>query len=258
MKKIVTTIVLAFLISNGCNWPSAATENPSPQAIEMSTPEAWASKPKREWPQLVLTNDAKFNGHSDLNGASSFLLRTENGAVFAATARHLIGDAGGVEPEIPVNELNEKIKTWKMYPRTLPDDFVNVTSVGAKGLDNAYLDWLVLRIEPKEKLPSLPLKLRKERARIGETLFLVGCPYSERNCKQNVYECKVTNRDADYFRYDVSPPVNIRGFSGAPIVDSSGHLVGVMAGWFDPKMSGDDFLEGGGHDIAPIAHLIGQ
>jgi hypothetical protein len=57
-----------------------------------------ASKAPREWPQLVLTNRAEFNGHTPLQGASAFLIKTLDGRTLAATAKHLIGANGGVEP----------------------------------------------------------------------------------------------------------------------------------------------------------------
>ena len=53
-------------------------------------PEDWASKPITEWPQIVLTNSAEFNGHTPLEGASSFLLQNDTRGVFAATAKHLL------------------------------------------------------------------------------------------------------------------------------------------------------------------------
>jgi S1-C subfamily serine protease len=42
--------------------------------------------------------------------------------------------------------------------------------------------------------------------------------------------------------------VDIRGFSGAPIVDDAGLVVGVMTVWFQPKMDGELWTEAGGED----------
>ncbi|GAB5404405.1 MAG: hypothetical protein Aurels2KO_26360 [Aureliella sp.] len=144
-----------------------------------------------------------------------------------------------------------------MFPRTEPENAVDVTSVAVEGLENDELDWLILSIQDTDKLPAYPLKIRKEPVRVGESIFLIGCPYIEENCKQNVYSGIVTERAfGDRFRYDIDPPVDIRGFSGAPIVDSKGYLVGVMTVWFDAKMSDEKFLEAGGEDIASILQLI--
>jgi len=40
-----------------------------------------------------------------------------------------------------------------------------------------------------------------------------------------VYAGKVTARAGDRFRYHIDPPVDIRGFSGAPVIDRNGHVV---------------------------------
>src|SRR5207302_11065135 len=58
-------------------------------------------------------------------------------------------------------------------------------------------------------------------------LFLMGCPYDELGCRQNVYTGKVTARSGDRFRFDIEPPVDLRGFSGAPILDRYGRVVGI-------------------------------
>jgi hypothetical protein len=86
---------------------------------------------------------------------------------------------------------------------------------------------------------------------------MAGCPYREQDCKQNVYTGEVTERAyRDLFRYSLLPAVDIRGFSGAPILDEKGYVVGVMMVWFEPKMAGDNFLEAGGQDAASIYELM--
>jgi S1-C subfamily serine protease len=219
-------------------------------------PEPWASKPPREWPQLVLTNHAEFKGHTGLEGASAFLIRSGDGRTLAATARHLIGENGGVEPEIPVAALDGVIHSWRMYPRTLPDQFVMADKLVA-GLADEDLDWLILAIKKTSKpLPATPLRLRPSPVQVGDKVYVVGCPYEEEDCKQNVYVGKVTARSGNLFRYDLSPPENIRGFSGAPVLDQNGHVAGVMTVWFKPRMQGENYLEAGGEDAAAVYDLV--
>ena len=140
--------------------------------------ESWIAKPTTEWPQIVLTNEAEFKGHSSLQVASSFLIRTDDGRVLAMAA-NLLGEAGGVEPPVPIDQLTSRIQSWKMHPRTVPDALIEVTSPGVKGLARENLDWLVLSIKEKEQLPAYPLRLRKDPVSVGETVFLIGCPYRE-------------------------------------------------------------------------------
>lgn len=162
-----------------------------------------------------------------------------------------------MEPEISITNLNNVIKSWQISPRTLPDDFVRLEKVGASGLEDPNLDWLFLTIQqPDKELPATPLALRSRPVKVGDQVYLVGCPYSESNCRQNVYLGKVTARQGDRFRYDIDPPVDLRGFSGAPILDANGHVVGVMTVWFDPKRKDDKYLEAGGEDAASIYSLV--
>lgn len=262
MHRTLFLLCAALTIVSGCKRsptdqaPRQSKSN-SRTPVVVLPPESWAEKAPREWPQMALTNLADFNGHTSLHGASAFLIRTSDGRVLAATARHLIGENGGVEPEIQIPQLNTAIKSWRLYPRTLPNNFVSAMALGAEGLDDELMDWLILTLkEPVGTLPAQPLHLRADRIKVGEPVYLIGCPYSERNCKQNVYKGTVTARYGDRFRYDIDPPVDIRGFSGAPILDSNGHVVGVMTVWFEPKMRGDDYLEAGGEDAASVYPLV--
>jgi len=207
----------------------------SPPALP---PEPWAARPPAQWPQIVLTNAATFRGHSGLTGASSFLVRNESGRVFAATANHLLGENGGVVPTVMPDQLSTALISWRMYPRTLLDHPVRITGLASSPHPRKNLDWLLLSIaNDGGPLPAAPLTLRAAPVSIGDELYLVGVPYVERSRAQNVYRCRVTARGyGDRFRYDVNPPVDIRGFSGAPILDQSGHVAGVMTVWFKPRM----------------------
>lgn len=264
MRNTVSLGIKALLIAAcgfGCESKSAkaplgAGAQIKPAPIVPRVPEPWISKPKSQWPQIVLTNRAEFKGHTGLEGASSFLIKTNDGRVLAATAAHLVGPAGGVEPQILIDGLTPKIKSWVMFPRTLPQSSVEITGVGVQGL-KIYDDWLILSIKKSDTLPAYPLKVRSDPVRVGEKVYLIGCAYADRNCRQNVYEGVVTERPMENnFRHSISPPVDIRGFSGAPIVDKDGYLVGVMGIWFEPKMSGDKHLESGGEDASAIHHLL--
>ncbi|MEL6107673.1 MAG: serine protease [Planctomycetota bacterium] len=258
-------LLATILFCVGCNREAAESNRVAAPTVpgelqqerESLVAESWVSKSKTQWPQIVLTNEAEFEGNRSLRGASGFLIQTRDERVLAATAAHLIGPAGGVEPEIAVNELTSKLRFWKMFPRTRPTDSVSITSLGAPGLDDPNLDWLLLSVSQRDQLPAQPLRLREEPVRVGETVFLLGCPYVESDCQQNVYRGRVTERAyGDRFRYDIEPAVDIRGFSGAPIIDEKGYLVGVMTVWFDPKMDGDNYLEAGGEDVASIYDAV--
>jgi S1-C subfamily serine protease len=118
-------------------------------------------------------------------------------------------------------------------------------------------DLLLMSVKPSQKLPAQTLPIRDTPVQIGESVFLIGVPYSEPQSAQNVYRGVVTQRGfEDRFRYKLSPPVDLRGFSGAPIVDADGRVVGIMTIWFNPDTVDGKHLDGGGEDIATaLKHL---
>ena len=189
---------------------------------------AWSSLPPQQWPQLVLTNNASFDGRTPLEGASAFLMRMPDGQVLLGTAKHLIGAAGGVKPPIPLSDLDHVLKQWKVFPRTKSDLAIGAGGLAITANRPVTHDWLLLKLlDAHAKLPSTPLTPRLKPIGVGEKVYLVGVPYSDTDSAQNVYTGIVTARPRkNYFTYEFTPPVHIPGFSGAPIVDGHGLLVG--------------------------------
>ncbi|MDD1721848.1 MAG: DUF4339 domain-containing protein, partial [Euryarchaeota archaeon] len=99
--------------------------------------ESWVKQAVDSWPQLVLTHDAKFRGHSGLEGATAFLVNLPNGDTAAATARHLLGAAGGVSPALKATDIDSSLADWRLYPRGEPE--LEVAVSGLYGAPGGYL-----------------------------------------------------------------------------------------------------------------------
>lgn len=265
MKPLVSVIAIVLIGATGCTRKSTTAKNgPAPREAESvqhagpgsvaAVPAApWAQTPPSAWPQLVLTNEAQFRGRSSLQGASAFLLRNSKGTVVAATALHLLGEAGGVTPPLPLSELNSALLQWRLFPRTQPESYAVVERVAVTGPATDGRDWLLLRVAKASEMPAEPLRLRKEPVHVGETVYLVGCSYQTPDCRQDVFKGKVTDRyEQDFWKFDLVSPTEIPGFSGAPIIDSRGHVVGVTTIAFEPRMQGNKFLESGGEDVGML------
>ena len=66
-----------------------------------------------------------------------------------------------------------------MFPRTVPQAFVDIDGLGLSGLDRRGGDWLILKLKhPAAALPAQPLQIRKDPVKIGEKVYLVGCPFA--------------------------------------------------------------------------------
>lgn len=184
--------------------------------------------------QILLSNSAEFIDHSGLNGASAFLVKYQN-KVYAITAKHLIGEAGGVEPEIKVNELNKYFKSWKMFPRVSIKPGTDTVVIRKSKLNYDLLkkDILFLEVDNSD-YNVFPLRIQFSLPIEGDKLYIIGCPYSEKNCRQNIYEVKFDSYDPETgMLISISNhKVEMAGFSGAPLVNSNGDVVGaVTSGW---------------------------
>lgn len=192
--------------------------------------------------QILLTNHAQFTNDRNLEGASGFLIKYRD-ANFAVTARHLLGEAGGIQPEVKATELEKNLLKWEMSPRILSNTAKETVKLSVKGLDfsDSANDIVLLKITsaafdlgiltPKFDVPI-----------VGETLSLIGCPYSERQCKQNSYQVKfVEFVDSNfYLACEIKSDVNLAGFSGAPLINGKGEVVGVLSG--STELKGKNYI----------------
>lgn len=196
-------------------------------------PATWVERPPAQWPQMVLTNEAQFSERTALSGASAFFLEAGDDVLLLATARHLTGYAGGVEPPLDDAALllparfARQLRSWTVFPRTQPERSSNAVGLAEPAILG---DWLVLTLaaaRPPEQVVAL--RLASLPVSRGDAVYLVGCPYEETDCVQNVYGGRVTWRMDHRFGYTLDPPVDVRGFSGAPILNEAGRVVGVFS-----------------------------
>jgi len=253
--KLVLPYAVAALIVAGGGLGLVWASNPAAQKL---VPETWASKPATEWPQLVLTHDSEFRGRSGLKGASAFLMELPDQRVVAATAKHLLGEAGGVTPKVKVNEMSETIVSWNLHPRSKPGATVAVTGLfGPTGAYGALDDWLLLHVDQDAStLPAAPLKLRLKPLQRGEAVYVVGVRYDNEENTQEVFSGKVTNPEYGIIEGTLEKPANLKGFSGAPVLDANGHVVAVLTGSrSNPDKSGR-YKTFAGHGVEEIKRLV--
>jgi hypothetical protein len=198
-----------------------------------AAPETWVKGPHDSWPQLVLTHDAEFRGHSELQGATAFLVRLPKGDTVAVTARHLMGEAGGVSPELEPADIDSSVTKWTLHPRDKQDSRVSIS--GLYGAPRRYTranEWLLLKLKDPDAdaLPSTPLAVRTTPVKPGEPLFVVGVRYANQKNVQEVFPAKAASTALGMILGSLEKRADFSGFSGAPVLDANGHVVGMVVG----------------------------
>jgi S1-C subfamily serine protease len=227
----LSLIILCCLLSS-CSYGQSSVNNKKPEAEKKNETTAANNINNLLKKQILLTNEAQFTKNRTLEGASGFLIKY-NGANFAVTARHLLGDAGGVEPEVDINELNKALVKWEMKPRVMTKSEKETVKLSANGLDfSQSINDIVLLKVVSDGFEIEPLTPNFILPTPGETLYVIGCPYIETNCKQNSYTVKYIDFDdaENSLVGEINSKVDLSGFSGAPLVNGKGEVVGVLTG----------------------------
>lgn len=184
--------------------------------------------------QVLFRNDYSFNTGQNSYGASAFFSRID-GQLVVITARHLLGDAMGIEPPVLAKQFEEKLLEW------------TITTPG--GLSVATVDHLFAWAERSEGdklafattlLPDSPkpeiLPLAEEYPSLGDTAFLIGCPYAEQDCKQNIYALRFVQLFQGDLVFEGKPlGISLSGFSGAPVLNPDGAVIGVLSAGGGPN-----------------------
>lgn len=196
--------------------------------------------------QVLLTNHFKLND-SETSGASAFLVEAKNDTLIC-TAKHLLGNAMGIEPEVDPSDFDSALVFWSVFTRanTLSDEELSVTRIITKKKNR--LDAILLDYEPKDSLSLEVLKPRLTRVKKGETLYLIGCEYADQDCHQNLYALTFDEYLFGELYMTPEESFDLSGFSGAPVLDSNGYVVGVLSG--GGESAGKTFLA-----AAPISGL---
>jgi Trypsin-like peptidase domain len=156
----------------------------------------------------------------------------------------LLGLAGGVKPGFVHNGLGEldkeklatldsEITSWKLFLPDAEDRFLNVAGLygNARQLDESC-DQVLLRLAPTtNSYPVTPLDLRLSPVTTAETLYVLTYVRDTNDCTQQVAH-KVHRMPGLGFNCVMETPAKLNGFSGAPIVDTNGLLVGILTDSF--------------------------
>lgn len=223
-RTAVFSVLASSAILNlaACNGPSSQpTEEAAAPPVK-----SWMAEPFTKSPQVLLTNDATFADGQYMEGASAFLVQVGQ-KQYALTANHLLGEDGGIEPAKKRSSVNDGLVSWKLFARQRAADTVRLEKL-LNAVDSDSSDALVFSIRGG-KSSYQALTPRYDAPAQGEEVYLIGCPYAEEGCAQNRYPVTVEETSAtEYLVTENESPV-LSGFSGCPVVDKQGRVIGLLS-----------------------------
>ena len=186
----------------------------------------WMAEPFAQSPQVLLTNAAAFTDGQRLDGASAFLVAGGTQR-YAVTAKHLLGEDGGIEPKKLPSQLNAELESWRLFARRQAPDTVQLGKL-LNVVDADSSDALVFSLQPAASAYQALIPRYDPPAK-GEEVYLVGCPYAEPDCTQNRYPVRVVEASPTEYLLTKLDGLDYQGFSGCPVVDQQGRVIGLLS-----------------------------
>ena len=200
--------------------------------------EKWMEYPKEQWPQVALINHVQFkNGdryiHPSFNYAATGFLIDNGKDTLAATAKHVLWIAKNKKSKTV--QINAEIDRWIMAPKgnaidsVVIDKLLNEDSTEILEGPNSTIverDWIVF--STKKVSPNIyPLKPRYTAPVPGEKIYMLSCAYNDSTCK--TYEGRIVKKLGMDILIELNIKTSIGGCSGSPVIDTNGHLIGIMS-----------------------------
>jgi hypothetical protein len=188
--------------------------------------------------QVLLANDATFEGEPLMARGSAFMMRYQD-QLFGVTGRPWIVGDTSMHPTPTIKRMRSAIKSWRMYPHgaaATPDNAMEVAYDSSQS--SSYKEDIIFLKAQSDLTEFAALKPQFELPTIDDTLFLIGCSIGDPACKQNVYPVvfqKYVPKGSS-LTFLMPSDANTDGFGGAPIVNRQGEVVAML-------ISGGDFLD---------------
>lgn len=241
--KYITYLLLAltgFTFSNHAVAQDDTSSKPNPYSVESAVRVLRGGSANVEIPgKVFLRNKISFKNGRKAEGASSSLV-LKNGKVYVLTAKHLLGDSMGISPEVLPTQFDANLKKWKVVHNDSKGTIAKVTGI-YKPNDDWDEDVILLKTNANaDKMYGYSIDIATIKPKIGDKLYVIGCPSALETCAQRAYAGNV----ADFTNFEQDPdkpknlllldmihaPKQITGFSGAAVVNEDMEVVAVMVG----------------------------
>jgi hypothetical protein len=222
MKYLISvSIVLCFLLLS-CTQEGANDHN-------------WVSKPIKDWPDIVLSNDIMFKNGNFKNLASGFLVDTGSDTLAITSKQNFVAF---VAVGLTTVDFQDQLIEWEMYPRNHPEERILLDSLINKDPKEftampggtSTKDWLIFAI--KENFSSVkPLKMASGDLAPDEILYTIGWNSPDsRKAEPHIIAGKIIRRFDNQIFFEMQEEIgNPDGYVGSPVFNKKGEVVGVFS-----------------------------
>ena len=208
---------------------SSATTEPAAQP--------WAAKPSDQWPPLLLKNHITLKGFAPWQGVAAFLMKLPTGQVVGVTTRDELVQG------VNLGDLKGSVAQWTLSPPTRASQTVVMRALAMPADSCQSMNCVMMTTSssyPVEVLIPSPT-----RAQVGQTVFLVGTSVDGSKPTQVVYEGTVVQLDhptPGLIAFDYHAHVPPNSFSGSPVLDTQGHVIGIHQSYYPEHTSAETIV----------------
>jgi S1-C subfamily serine protease len=232
-----------------------SAEPKSAERIEPMTAEAPATEdhPPPPWSGVVLRIEFRYPEKHYMGLGTGFVIRDQSGNEYLMTCAHLVND-GGWDARYRIRmRTMDHTRTIEDYGDTLHiGKSVDLQQTRGRGGPDMTQD-LIVRSVAGDWMQ--PLRLADHDPKVGDSVWVVGCEAKDSPHNERFYPIRIVGVGRGGYTARKLGSFDPRGFSGGPVVNSAGVVVGNV-------LVGSESTVGGSvvsairrhlaeHDIAP-------
>ena len=216
-------LLLSLLLLAGCRPQTSRTaQNLPPPTL----PSNLAVRPR-----VLLTDGRK------IEAGTAFGATLDGSKPILLTALHLFGEAGGLQSDIPPQSLPDQVQDITLFDM----EYGSQLGTTGRGLlrdgypmrdDGPYVDCSgdIVAFQLPEGIAIGSAPIAAENPEVGERVWIVGKEYKEKGPTANLYSGVVAEVSTGVIALEEDVPFDGRGFSGGPVVNAKGEVVGTVIG----------------------------
>lgn len=191
---------------------------------------------------------------------SGFLIQ-HGQQIYAVTAKHVLFET--MDQGIDHIDIEGKVSQWQLQPFNEATGVVTLGKLlnanNKEDLDMSVLsdDWLLFAVAENHSLLK-PLRLAEKPPQVGDQLVTYGCTYqTQSTCHQDRFTGLLAGLEGNnlLLKLKDAEAGNLRGLSGAPVMNAAGEVVGIVSNVLPDPAGGEFFAPFG---IQPLQAFLRQ